>query len=310
MKVLWIIAFVFSAIALGACEEPINVTFCQLKNGPVAYNHRLIKVTGFVSHAFEDFTLFDPTCDESPKVWLEYGGTAKAGTMYCCGVTLSRSRPKRLVIDKIPIPLVVDKQFKRFDEAIQPPFHSGQHGAVIHATLIGRFFAGEEVPYPKGTFGIGYGHMGCCRLLAIEQVVSADTKYRPDLDYGFSIFPPRIKGLRCRYQTPSLEHQGAENVKWQREADAGEHEWSFNDPRRVATEALTKLAKTDSAALINLKLVREEQGQKIFIWATEGKAETYIIEISQPYVMSFYARNPQRVAWMAVAAYRLCNLSY
>ena len=48
-------------------EQPAAVTICQLKSDPAAYNHKLVEVTGFVSHAFEDFTVFDPTCPSWPK---------------------------------------------------------------------------------------------------------------------------------------------------------------------------------------------------------------------------------------------------
>jgi hypothetical protein len=51
-------------------EQPATVTICQLKSDPAAYNHKLVEVTGFVSHAFEDFTVFDPTCPSWPGVWL------------------------------------------------------------------------------------------------------------------------------------------------------------------------------------------------------------------------------------------------
>jgi hypothetical protein len=58
-----VLAFVFCAVAIGLCEEqPVSVTVCQLKNDPPAYNHKLVELTAFVSHDFEDFTLFDPTC--------------------------------------------------------------------------------------------------------------------------------------------------------------------------------------------------------------------------------------------------------
>jgi hypothetical protein len=50
-------------------EQP---TVCQLKNPP-AFNHKLVEVTAFVSHAFEDFTLLDPTCSSWPGVWLSMG---------------------------------------------------------------------------------------------------------------------------------------------------------------------------------------------------------------------------------------------
>jgi hypothetical protein len=61
---------------------PQKVTACDLMTSPAAYNHREIEVTGFVSHGFEDFTLFDPNCRSYPPVWLEYGGRVSSGTMY------------------------------------------------------------------------------------------------------------------------------------------------------------------------------------------------------------------------------------
>jgi hypothetical protein len=137
-------------------EQPTSVTVCQLKNDPPAYNHKLVEVTGFVSHDFEDFTLFDPTCPSWPAVWLEYGGRAKSGTMYCCGVTADRNRPQQMVVENIPIPLVENDQFREFDKQIQPPFRSGRHGSIVSATAVGRFFAGRQVHYPNTTFWGGY----------------------------------------------------------------------------------------------------------------------------------------------------------
>ena len=84
-------------------EQPLIVTACELKANPVAYNHKLVEVTSFVSYGFADFTLFDPSCPGSQEVWLEYAGTLSSGVMYCCGVTDVRSRPsERLKISRSP----------------------------------------------------------------------------------------------------------------------------------------------------------------------------------------------------------------
>src|SRR5205085_4356783 len=125
------------------CEEPLKVTLCQLKNDRAAYNHKLVELTGFVSHGFEDFTLFDPSCSSWLDVWLEYGGTQASGTMYCCGVSADRSRPKTLVVENISIPLTVDNQFREFDGMLQR-----SPDTTLHATIIGRFLSGRQVKYP------------------------------------------------------------------------------------------------------------------------------------------------------------------
>lgn len=137
-------ALIIATVALGWSEEPLKATVCQVKSDPPAFNHKLVEVTAFVSHDFEDFTLFDPACDSELPIWLEYGGASKSGTMYCCGVTDDRQRSQQLVVENIPIPLLVDEKFKQFDKAIQPPFRSGEYGVIVHATIMGRFFAGEK----------------------------------------------------------------------------------------------------------------------------------------------------------------------
>src|SRR5439155_20768565 len=133
-----VVLFIFCLGTIAACEEqPESITVCQLKSDPAAYNHKLVEVTAFVSHGFEDFSLFDPTCPSWPGVWLEYGGKRKSGTMYCCGVTADRHRPKELKVEDIAIPLTDNDQLREFDRLIQPPFSSGHHGFIVHATLVG-----------------------------------------------------------------------------------------------------------------------------------------------------------------------------
>ena len=148
-----------SCISLFLSYVPLRMVFVKSQRKQRCANSRtiprpttdkLIEISGFVSHAFEDFSVSDPSCSSWPGIWLEYGGSSKSGTMYCCGETANRDRPSELVIDKITIPLLKNQQFQQFDKAIQPPFRSGRHGAIIHATLIGRFFAGRRVEYFQG----------------------------------------------------------------------------------------------------------------------------------------------------------------
>ena len=54
-------------------EVPEKITVCQLKSDPARYNHKLVEVTGFISHGFEDFGLFDPKCESKNSIWLDYG---------------------------------------------------------------------------------------------------------------------------------------------------------------------------------------------------------------------------------------------
>jgi hypothetical protein len=267
-----------------------------------AYNHKLVEVIGFVSHDFEDFSLFDPGCGSWFDVWLEYGGTLKSDTVYCCGDTAGKQRKQALVIEDVPIPLVEDDTFRHFDKAIQPPFRSGRHGAVVQATLVGRFFSGREQKSANGTYWGGYGHMGCCSLLAIEKITSVDSEERNDLDHGASTEQPDISKKGCGYRDLLPLVQGPALIQLQREAEAGERDWSFGDARRVAASLLKEIAKADKASLGTMQLTHDGQGRKVFSWAA-GKDDHYMVVVSRPYWLSFYACDRNRVAWVPIAAY-------
>ncbi len=281
-----------------ADAELTKVSLCELKKDPGAYNHKLIEVTAFVSHGFEDFTLFDPACSEWPEVWLEYGGTAKSGTMYCCGVTADRSRPQPLVVEKIEVPLVDDAQFREFDRLVQR-----RPDAVVRATVAGRFFAGRQVKYPRGTFWGGYGHMGCCSLLAIQRVVSVDAQDRTDLDYTSEPEQPNIakEGCGFKYLTEIRPYDAA--LKAQKDAEQGGADWAFEDPQRVAVESLARTLGVDEKTLVGVKEARRVQGHAVYVWGAAAKSPRYMVVVSRPYWLSFYAQDPRKVAWVVVAAY-------
>src|SRR6476660_9371956 len=144
-----------------------KVSVCALEADPAAYNHKLIDVRGVVSHRFENFTLSDSHCRPGLGVWLEYGGKVNSETVYCCGV--HTPRVASLVVEGITTRLIEDTLFRRFDAQVRSP------GDVsFRAHLIGRFFAGLKQHTPKGDFWGGYGHLGCCSLLVIQQVLAVD----------------------------------------------------------------------------------------------------------------------------------------
>jgi hypothetical protein len=281
------------------CQEPERVAVCDLKANPTAYNHRLIEVVGFVSHGFEDFGLFDPSCPEWPYVWLEYGGTKKSGTMYCCGVSADRTRPAELVVEDIPVLLTTDETFTAFDELIQK-----EPDTVVHATLVGRFFAGNETRSPNGDVEWGgYGHMGCCSLLAIQQVISVDPHNREDLDYRSSSDQPNTTKSGCGIRDLVPPWPYSDWLKAQQSADLQGSEFAFDNPRQVAIAALIRLAELDESIVTRLREKQRSRGRVIYeLKAGKGKP-TYMIVLGKPYLMSFYAKDPMRVVWAVVGAY-------
>ena len=285
---------IFANVAL--CQKPEKISACQLQTDPAAFNQKLIEVTGFISQGFEDFTLSDPGCASNKAIWLEYGGTARAGTIYCCGVTADRSRAKQLEVEGMSIPLVEDQKFSEFDKLIHRLPDS-----VVHATIVGRFFAGRKVQRQQTTSWEGYGHFGCCSLLAIQQVLSVDPQNRKDVDYGASPDQPRLDKVGCGFQFLSIE-PFSNPIEAQKAAENNQRDWAFTDPQRVAQELLSRYEKKEPFP--NLKEIRKVQGRVVYEWKTSQKNVIYTIVVSRPYFLSFYSKDPNRVAWVVSAAYK------
>ncbi|MGB9030830.1 MAG: hypothetical protein WCC27_11975 [Acidobacteriaceae bacterium] len=163
-------------------EAPIQVSLCEIKTHPEKYLKKLVEFTASASHGFEDSMAEDSRCpwpDRGPGVWMEYGGNRSTDTMYCCGFSPKPTRDKPLVVDGIPLSLVDDEKFQEFDARLHPK-HSKQQrmSDTVKATLRGRVFGRYEgiAGTQQSPAWRGYGHMGCCMLFVVTQVVSVDAK--------------------------------------------------------------------------------------------------------------------------------------
>jgi hypothetical protein len=292
------IYFVFACCAVALCfstrahaQEPERITLCQLQSDPATFNDHLVEVTAFVSHGFEDFSLFDPTCSAGADVWLEYGGTVSSSAS-------DRTRPSELAVENIPIPLVDDETFREFDQFIQ-------HGtdSTAHATIVGRFFSGGLDS--DGRVEHGYGHMGCCSLLAIQQIVAVDPQTRTDLDYRARADEPKIENKAgCGVRDLLFKHAQAELIDAQRRAEAGQPPFAFDDSDRVGAGSLAVLLQIDPSSVTHFKRTHEAQGRVTYEWKSRGDApNSYSVVVSKPYWLSFYAKDPKKVAWVVVGAY-------
>lgn len=169
---------------------------------------------------------------------------------------------------------------------------------------VGRFFAGEKISYPAGGEGwAGYGHMGCCSLFAIQQVVAVDPHTSREFDYRASPDHPDNNKAGCFYNELTDLDRIADLIKAQEKADRGEDEWAFSDPKRVASNGLAKLLRVDEKS-IELTLMRRAQGRLIYKWQPKKKDNSYVVIASRAYKLSFYAKDPSRVAWVMLAAYK------
>lgn len=297
-RVLLVLSFGVFAMKASA-KEPVEVSPCQLQYDRATYNHQLVRVTGFVSQGFEDFTLSDPECGTRYTIWLEYGGTTKSGTMYCCGVTNDRSRSREMKVEGIPVSLVKDETFDRFDALIQDRGYK-----VVHASLIGRFFAGRKQSYGGGDFWGGYGHMGCCSLLVVQQVASFGPHDRQDLDYSSDSDQPLLSKVGCGYRDLWPLSPFKESIASQRRAENQHLDWMFTDPQRIAKEALARLATRDPSPVSPVQK-SSTSSRFIYEWLAKDASGTYRVVVSRPYWLSFYAKDSNRVALVVIGAYQL-----
>jgi hypothetical protein len=140
-------------------------------------------------------------------------------------------------------------------------------------------------------------------LLAIQAIEFVSPQDSDDLDYGASADSPDVDKTGCGYRILTSLTPEVDWIKAQHEADLGERDWVFQDPRRVATEALARFAHVDRASTAGLKETRKAQGRFVYEWRPSKNAETYMVVVSRPYLLSFYAHDPGRVAWVVAALY-------
>jgi hypothetical protein len=177
------IVFVGSlALAPAICraQDLIKVTPCDLVTAPEKYSGKVVQVTGRVNLAFEDFSLAQPGCEDVyPGAWLIYGGDEPTPTASTVN-DLSRKPGSVMKVNGIPIPLVHDAALKLFTQRlnamrITPIDDRPCYDCYLYrvtATLTGVFFAAKR----DAKSFTGYGHLGCCSLLAIEQVANVSAE--------------------------------------------------------------------------------------------------------------------------------------
>ncbi len=281
-------------------QEPVKASLCEIQNDPGKYNHKLVQVTGFFSHGFENSTAFDPSCSSEQCIWFEYGGTSASGTMYCCGVSAERNRTEPLIVENIPIPLVDDENFRAFDKLLQRP-----PNAVAHATVLGRFFSGKKMDFAKSSAYGGYGHMGMCSLFAVQKVIAIDSQNQKDLDYRASDYYQPVLEKADSYEFLDVYNSSKDLIELQQKAESGEREWSFNNPQRVAVEAFARLSKTNEKSITGINQLRQSQGSFDYRWRDKKQKTDYVIVVNRPCWLSFYAKDPKKVAWVVFAGYKI-----
>jgi hypothetical protein len=170
-----------SICAQPATEAPTPTTVCALLENPKAWDRKLVQVTGTASHGFEDSGFSAAPCHvRYGALWMSYGGKRQTGTVSTVNEN-ERYLAEPIVVEGITTPLVDDEVFERFDSLLHPPPVPGKYmvSTKVRATVIARFFAGRLEKYPAGESWDGYGHLGCCSLLVIQQVLQVEAPASP-----------------------------------------------------------------------------------------------------------------------------------
>jgi len=174
------------------CQEPRNVTVCDLVGNPTAYAGR-IRVRAVVDQGFENFTLDSSECATTlGHVWITYSDDPY----------LSRELQGKRIGELLP--LKHDAAYDDFEGSLlarRLKMPDGQPCGEpckffkVTATLTGQFLPASRDP----RHFVGYGHMGCCHLLVVEAIEQVDAQ-RSDVPIGGE--------FRCSTDRWEFETQG------------------------------------------------------------------------------------------------------
>jgi len=160
-------SILFPLTCFGAPEQIVNTTVCELAANPEAFNHKLVKLSGDVTHGYKLFTLSAACKPNLSSIWLSYGGLVSPPSIFNPH-QMDTPRSQQLVIEGIPTTLVDDALFKKFGNLVSGLSDRPQ----AKGTLIGRYFAGHPQQVAEYKIWKGFGPLECCTLLVIQQVVA------------------------------------------------------------------------------------------------------------------------------------------
>lgn len=155
-----------------------DVDVCELLQRPALFDSKLVRFRGRLIFQFEGDHVDDRACNLPflhPGIWWELGNEAVWG-----------NDADAAHVREITTPILKDAAYKEFDTrtharlSVRPDGEScDSHRTCalfdVDATFIGRFFAGDA----KSPQIPGYGHMGCCHLLVIEQISEVESTRTP-----------------------------------------------------------------------------------------------------------------------------------
>jgi hypothetical protein len=264
-----------------------HASVCEIGANPQAFHKKQLVVDAFAFSGFENFTLQDPACEQRIGIWLEFGGDRSHDIVYCCP---SPSKKRRTVVEKIRIPLVENRLLEDFYAGLRVQ----RGGALLRARLKGRFFA---TPTDRK---FGYGHLGCCELFVIEEVIAVDSYGTADLDPHSSY---RSHGTRsaCRH-VDSLKSMtwDSKTLAEYRAAEKSSDPSIFTEPLAVARRALAELLHIPEPPSESVFIDHAGPGRHEYSWLNPADGMTIKVIVSKPRWLAYYAKDPTHLPWLAI----------
>jgi hypothetical protein len=281
--------------ALAAQERPFDTSVCGLLLHPEKYNEGLVSVEGLVTVGSDEFLLHDAGCgDANGRVWLQFGG----GVPSPGAGSVSRGMSgKPRTVEGLELPLTKDRDFDAMQKLLKEVQKSG-HTKMLRATLVGKYFSGKPTNTVNGgVLRSGYGRMGCCSLLVIQEVAKVEGGLEEPVDFSpLSGVSPRNLAKGCsilELQVPPLEDED------QLERKSLEEEYSYlHDPKHVAARAVAVAQQIDPAEA-EKQLQTESTGQTVaaYTWTSADGARSYHVVVNKPYGLLATAVSGEAVIW-------------
>jgi hypothetical protein len=294
-------AWLLLAISVGcvihspAQERPFDVTACQLSQHPDKYNEGLVSVEGLITVGPEEFMLHDANCsDEQGKIWLEFAGGVDSP-----GNASTARKNKSKTYETLGLPLNQDRDFDSLQKLLQDAQKSGKT-KMLHATLIGKYFAGKSIQTVAGTIRGGYGRLGCCSLLIIEEVGTVGPEIEEPVDFSAaSKFSPKALTKGCTIVELTVPPREDED-QLERKSLKDEYQY-LHDPKQVAARAISVHEPTP-AEDIEKRLQTESATQSLasYTWTSTSTdaTTTYRIVVDKPYWLLETAVAGDAVIWV------------
>jgi len=169
--------------------QAIDTTVCDIVKNPQSFDGKIVRVKGVVVAGFEEFAINGSGCGQAVNaIWLAYpeGTRGKAGPAAMVRLQLAKNHPATVTnLNRTPVTLEKNKDFKAFDNALATPAKVGGGGGIclgcvkfsVSATLVGRLDGTKDAGWIRDESGKiiglgGFGHLNRYRARLVLQSVA------------------------------------------------------------------------------------------------------------------------------------------